>query len=139
MMVVLHTDNISDAFSLGFLFLRLLVFDNMLCVVIAAHCGTEGHGVDDNGVVRDCFSLFLQLMDDPKYKNLLYGGIMNECIHPICVAFDLLIILINSLFVEQIYLRLLHFYGYDTWKHFSIARIYIIDSYLEGKYGFTDV
>jgi len=43
-------------------------------IVIAAHCATEGHGRDDDGTRSEYFHMLMKMMDNPKYKKLLYAG-----------------------------------------------------------------
>ncbi|CAI8012358.1 hypothetical protein GBAR_LOCUS7924 [Geodia barretti] len=49
--------------------------------VIGAHCATEGMSadLDNGGVTVSCFSLFLRLMREDKYKGLLFGDISATC------------------------------------------------------------
>ncbi len=43
--------------------------------VFAAHCGSMGTNLDGGGALRDNFSLFMELFDDPAYEGLLFGEI----------------------------------------------------------------
>ena len=56
------------------------------CKVIMAHCASEGRAVDLDAPVpagksrpprADCFDLFARLMDEPKYRGLLYADISS--------------------------------------------------------------
>ena len=48
--------------------------------VIAAHCATEGYASDmDYEGRQECFQLWLRLMDEEKYKGLLFGDISATC------------------------------------------------------------
>ncbi len=49
--------------------------------MIAAHCASEGSSVDYEGESKQHvsnFKLFMRLMDDPKYKDLLYADISGK-------------------------------------------------------------
>lgn len=43
--------------------------------VFAAHCGSMGKNLDDQGVERDNFELFLSLFEEERYDGLLFGEI----------------------------------------------------------------
>lgn len=49
-------------------------------IVICAHCATEGHcaDIEKSGRARvEAFDMFLRLMDEPKYKKLLFADISS--------------------------------------------------------------
>lgn len=43
--------------------------------VLAAHCGSSGSNLDDEGVRRSNFELFCELMEEERYEGLLFGEI----------------------------------------------------------------
>jgi hypothetical protein len=51
----------------------------MFAIVICAHCATEGHCTDIEQSKKrvEAFDMFLRLMDEPKYKDLLFADISS--------------------------------------------------------------